>query len=223
MNPSYPSVSPLDTIIFDWDGTLADTLELWVEVATAGFKKRNIHNLTRQQIIRDTIVKYDNVYRLGIPRAEMLEFGKEINALFADRCKESKLQPHALALLTGLREKRKQLALFTSSGRDSIDQSLDCLGLSDYFTCTITHEDVTEHKPQPEGILRIAERLNTTLESMMIVGDTRNDILAGQRAGIRTVMYYPELHEELYDRDYLLGLNADWYIRDLRELLDIVE
>lgn len=200
------------------DGVLIDSIELWIEVGFQGLKEQNII-ATREQMIKG-IVKFSTLEKLGIP--DIRVFGERINTLFCERVLETKLQKNILPVLKQLTKAGKRLSVLTTSGRVAVDGILKNLKIYDYFDTIITFDDVIHHKPDPEGVLKILKKHNAQPERTIIVGDTRNDIVAGKTAGISTVMYYPDIHEQIYDRDHLLALNADFYIRDLKELLPII-
>ncbi|MBA2278855.1 HAD family hydrolase [Candidatus Saccharibacteria bacterium] len=91
----------------------------------------------------------------------------------------------------GLREALDELhkvgletAIQTNRGRDSLVPIFEHIGISDVFDTILTHEDVTEPKPNPEGIRIIAERLNIKPEEMIMVGDTAIDVLTATNAGM---------------------------------------
>lgn len=200
------------------DGVLIESIDLWIDVGLQGLKEQNIE-ATRDQMIRG-IVKFDSLAKLGVP--DLRGFGERINELFCERILDTTLQKNILPVLESLTKAEKRLSVVTTSGRMAVDGILTNLGIIGYFDTIITFEDVQNHKPNPEGLEKILKKNKTPPAEAIIIGDTRNDILAGQAAGIATVMYYPDIHEQIYDRDHLLALNADYYIKDLLDLLTIL-
>jgi pyrophosphatase PpaX len=220
MEPKQMSRKPTslyDQVIFDMDGVLIDSIEIWIQIGLDGLKEHNI-TATREQMIKG-IVKFTSLEKLGVP--DLLAFGERINTLFCERVLETKLQKNILPVLKSLKQEGKNLSVLTTSGRVAVDSILSHLEIKKYFDTVITFDDVVHHKPDPEGVHAILKKSGISADRTLIVGDTRNDILAGKAAGISTVMYYPEIHEEIYDRDHLLALNADYYIRDLLSVLSI--
>ncbi len=206
-------------VLFDMDGVLINSLELWIDVGLAGFQELKIDACTREDMIK-AIVKFETITKLGV--TDILTFGKRINELFAERVLEIELQKNILPTLEHLYKRHIPMGVVTTSGRIAVDKILNNLEIKKYFDTVITFDDVTKHKPDPESLLKAIHHIGVTPKQTIMIGDTRNDILAGMRAGTTTVMYFPEWHESIYDRDYLLGLCADYYIRDLQELVDIV-
>ncbi|KAI9768813.1 MAG: hypothetical protein M1840_004627 [Geoglossum simile] len=75
-------------------------------------------------------------------------------------------------------------------------------------------------KPDPAGILHIAESwdLSDKADSLIMVGDTLDDITAGRRAGAATVLLLNDVNDHLATHE-----NTDLCIRSLDELIGILE
>lgn len=211
--------SPYTTVLFDWDGCLANTIDVWVDCVDVCLREHNII-ASREDIISNVIVKYDNVVKLGItdPRT----FGVYLNEMILTNAPKMMLNPSAKEILHELQKANKHVGVVTSSGRKGLEIAMDALGIKDYFDVIIAHEDVSHLKPHPEGILKALKAVNASPVNAIMFGDTRNDILGGKNAGMATGLYFPPNHETLYDKDYLLALNADYYIRHLDQVLEIV-
>jgi pyrophosphatase PpaX len=205
-------------VLFDFDGCLANTLDLWIDVCRDCLHERNIA-ATREQIIRDIIVKYENITRFGIedPRA----FSDVLSNTVKHRVDKVTLNPYAAEVVNTLKEEGKSVAIVTTSSDSFVKPAIDLLGIADRIDAIVTYDSVTNHKPHPEPLELAISIMGGTRAETIMVGDTRNDILAGKAATVATSLYFPPEHEEIYDKDFLLGLNADYYIRDLREVLRI--
>src|SRR5690625_55381 len=81
---------------------------------------------------------------------------------------------------------RYQLSIFKNKNKKIDIQSLKNHDNESLFTVTIGHQDVHEGKPDPEGINRAIEALQCKKEDVLMVGDTRFDMMAGERAGVKT-------------------------------------
>jgi pyrophosphatase PpaX len=90
-------------------------------------------------------------------------------------------------VLTELRRRGYSIAVVTSKGRELGLRGLKLCSLDDLLDSAIFLEDTTVHKPHPEPILVALERLNTTADGAVYVGDSRHDIIAARAAGVRTV------------------------------------
>ena len=91
--------------------------------------------------------------------------------------------------LAALKHAGVRLGIITRNSLRSVTRVLsrfEAVGASD-FAVVITRDDALP-KPHPAGVLKAARRLNITPPELMMVGDFRFDVLAGQRAGAITVL-----------------------------------
>jgi pyrophosphatase PpaX len=75
----------------------------------------------------------------------------------------------------------------TGKARRSLDISLECLGLDNYFDVIVTGDDVEFPKPHPEGINKALEQLGVSNKVAIFLGDSDADILAGKQANVHTL------------------------------------
>lgn len=173
-------------VIFDVDGTLTRTSEL----IFASFNHVALRHLKR------TFAPSDIIALFGPPEegALLQVFGPDhIDVLMQDLLEFYAANHAAMAslhhgmedLLRFLRGKGVGLAVFTGKGRCTTSITLDALGITDYFDCVVTGNDVTHHKPHPEGILRILEHFGVGPHDALMVGDSLGDIKASRAAGVR--------------------------------------
>lgn len=83
--------------------------------------------------------------------------------------------------------KDKKLAIFSSNCRKTIERVIPDLGLKiDYI---VAKEDVSNPKPSGEGIKKILKHFNVKPVDAIFIGDSKNDILAGKDAEIKTKLW----------------------------------
>lgn len=99
------------------------------------------------------------------------------------------LMPGALELLAELSRLGLRLGLLTRNSRECTSHVLDRLQMT--FHHVVTREDHPP-KPDPAGLLHICAAWNCDPGDVLFVGDFRFDLLAGRRAGMRTVLYAPD-------------------------------
>lgn len=87
------------------------------------------------------------------------------------------------------------------------------LALSDILVCTAASDDDPRRKPNPGMLFEAAERNDLDLTRSWMIGDNEKDVEAGRRAGCRTVLVSQS--GEL--------TSADFKVRDMRELLPLLE
>src|SRR5687768_8574371 len=186
MSPITPAPR---AVIFDMDGTLADTFPLVVASWNAALRDHFGRDCTAEEVIA----------RFGVPDPEMIR-GAAPESLRDEAVERYHVHYEAehrtlarpfegvTELLAALRRGGKGLGVVTGKGRRSADISLRALGWADTFDVIITGEDVRAQKPAPHGLLEAARRLGARPNECVFVGDSPADIGAGQAAGIPTVV-----------------------------------
>jgi beta-phosphoglucomutase-like phosphatase (HAD superfamily) len=176
-------------IIFDCDGTLADTMPLhwqaWQIIA-----RRHRFSFTE-----------DRFYSLGgIPSRDILkvlsaEQGLPFDPLAVAREKEAEYLPliaqvEPINTVVGVaRENFGKIPLAVASGgtRSSIGQVLDHLGIRELFQEVVTSEDVVHQKPAPDIFLEAARRLGVPPQFCRAYEDTDLGMRAIRAAGMEAV------------------------------------
>lgn len=215
-------------IFFDWDGCLADTLGIWMELYKRSLSKRAIQ-AEEQAIVRELFNDWAGPTRFGVQDVEA--FGREIIAGLEDRIAEVTLNINARRILERLQEANKKTAILTGSKRSFVQPVLAREGIEQFVDLIVSLDDVMHHKPNPEAVekalgnfdpvLARAER-SRRFEQAIMVGDSIKDIEMGKNAGIATVLYFPDKNRRFYDPEWLESCCPDFVIRDFLELLDIV-
>jgi beta-phosphoglucomutase family hydrolase len=176
-------------IIFDCDGTLADTMPLhwraWQTIASR-------HRFTFSR---------DRFYSLGgVPSRDILkllcaEQGLTLDPFDVAREKEAAYLPLIAqvepinAIVAIAREHFGRIPLAVASGgtRRSIGQVLDHLGIRQLFQAIVTNEDVARQKPAPDIFLEAARRLGAPPQSCRAYEDTDLGLQAIRAAGMEAV------------------------------------
>ena len=87
-------------------------------------------------------------------------------------------------LLIELKKANVLLSIYTGKGRTSSLITLDELGLIEFFDLIVTGDDVKNHKPSPEGIVKFLEKFNLDPSQVLMIGDAPSDIIAAQMSGV---------------------------------------
>jgi beta-phosphoglucomutase len=177
-----------DSILFDFDGVLADTepvhFACWREIL-AGFEI----DLPWPYYQRECIGVADWVMleRLGasklppIPVEELWPSYARKQELFRDRIKaQPPFQPQTLELLKKLHSDYK-LAVVSSSHRSEIEPPLERAGIRPLFQALVCGHEVPNLKPAPDPYLRAAEVLAS--RTPLVIEDSDAGVAAGEAAG----------------------------------------
>jgi len=175
-------------ILFDWDGCLANTLQIWMESYKKVFALFGFYP-SEKDIAEKVFGKWDGNRVIGVTDDEMFRerLFKEVNY----RLIKAKLFDHVYETLHSLRNSGKKLALLSSSPKVIVNKAMKLNNVTDLFEINICHEDVTNHKPNPEGVNRIIKFFKADKKDFIMVGDADKDVEACHNAGISSCLFYP--------------------------------
>ncbi len=97
------------------------------------------------------------------------------------------LYPNVLDTLKLLNSKGYSLAIVTNKPFSFIEPILKSLEMFELFDYFIGGDSLVDKKPSPLPLLHVCERLNVTIKESIMVGDSKNDILAGQACSMDTI------------------------------------
>lgn len=201
--------------LFDWDGSLADTLPIWFEGFKKVFAKHDI-KVTNDTIGNEVIGDWDGPQRLGITNNE--SFFDEVEAEVIDKLNSVKLNSGALDLLKQIKTKGGKIAVVTASRKRWVKTALRNNGLRDLVDVFLGMEDVEFVKPHPEAIEKALRLMGGKPEEALMVGDNGKDIMAGKRAGVKTGLYFPPRYQEFYGKDGQKNFGPTYVIEDFVEM-----
>lgn len=179
------------TYIFDFDGTLADTLPLCFDCFRKVFKHFNNIEMTDEEIVQsfgpseETIIKKVLINKKDAPKAIEMFYTLYLQQHDSFITREEVTQ--ILTLLDDLKSNQKKIGIVTGKERRVLDKSLNQLGLKEYFDTIITDDDVINHKPDSEGLLKALNIMDSRPEEAVFFGDGNADVGAGRNAGVATV------------------------------------
>jgi HAD superfamily hydrolase (TIGR01509 family) len=205
-------------VIFDVDGTLADSLEHYYAFACELVERAGAPPVSRERVFGLMGSGDPDLLRKLFPadspdlQATLARVTREVFGSWMRRMAEE-TEPHAgcVDLLHSLHASGYRLGIATSSGRAL--PFLDRWGVRHVFRSIVGREDVRQRKPHPESILRCIAGLDVPASAAVYVGDSPIDIEAGRAAGARTVgvLTGTSSREVLaaVEPDYILGSAAD--------------
>jgi phosphoglycolate phosphatase/pyrophosphatase PpaX len=174
-------------VLFDVDGTLVNTWELYIESFL-----RSMEDLVGRRLTLEELAALHPTSELRVLR-QVLASDDELPAAHEGFLTHlSRLHPELYAgvydgvpeMLDALRERGLTLGLVTGKSRGAWAVTEPVAGLGD-FAVAVMDDDVSEPKPAPEGILAAVAGLGAAPEETVYVGDAVNDARAARAAGVR--------------------------------------
>ena len=102
-------------------------------------------------------------------------------------CVKTLPYPNVRSTLQSLQSKGYRLAIVTNKPFAFVEPILKGLELLAFFEYFIGGDSLEEKKPSPLPLLYVCEHLNVSVEECVMVGDSKNDILAGNACGMQTI------------------------------------
>jgi beta-phosphoglucomutase len=181
-----------EAVIFDWDGTLADTRKVVVASFQKALRETGC-NISDEFIERRIGIGAAVTFR-EIMRAAQMQFDEALISRLLERkvqteielTSEVKLFPGAHALLEALQGKVK-LGLASMNNRRVIAHLLSALKLESFFYAVLTAEDISRSKPNPEIFLKCAAQLKSAPKQCVVIEDSIFGVKAAKAAGMGCV------------------------------------
>ncbi|WP_274570782.1 HAD-IA family hydrolase [Neisseria leonii] len=198
-NTQFASDKRPQVIIFDWDGTLADTAGPIVAAMRAAFAENGLTpppSETVRQLIGYSLpvmvarlaADCDSSVQARIMRSYMLGTLNPNNGgmrLFDD----------ALPCLDALKTAGFRLAVATGKGRAGLDKAIVQTGTADYWETTCCADECPS-KPAPDMVREICGELGVLPSCVWVVGDTVYDVQMALAAGAQAVAVTTGAHDE---------------------------
>lgn len=209
-------------LIFDWDGTLFDSINTICSCMLLAGKLAGANEKTAAQV--------QNIIGLGLDEAVEVVWSEAPlsmrNAIVAhyktEFMKGAHIPPEpyegVLSVLNRLKVAGYVLAVATGKSRRGLDRALETTATEGYFSATRC-ADETVSKPDPLMLNQLLAELNIQAEEALMIGDTEYDLAMATNAGMRSIGVSYGAHEV----HRLLAHNPIKVIDHFPELLDILQ
>lgn len=176
---------PLRALLFDWDGTLADSAAASFRCYVRLFESFRI--IFDQERFESTYSPnwYRTYAAVGLPE----ESWADADALWLEHYarEECCLVPGAKQALQRAGESGLVQGLVTSGSRERVVRDLASTGVSGFFRTVVCGEDALRPKPHPDALLLALERLGVDSGHAAYVGDSPEDVEMARAAGVYAV------------------------------------
>jgi HAD superfamily hydrolase (TIGR01509 family) len=205
-------VRPIDAVVFDLDGLLIDSEQVWDRARQELARERGGHwtESASRDMMGMSSLEWSRYMHdvIGVPDAP-----EEISAAVVRRLEQ--IYRDELPLFDGALEAVERLAahwplgLASSSNRELIDLVLELSGMERFFRATVSSEEVARGKPAPDVYLEAARRLGIAPDRCAAIEDSEAGILSAKAAGMRVLAipnpHYPPNEQALAAADEMLG------------------
>lgn len=216
-----------ELIIFDFDGTLINSIPDLTLAINKMLLHYNLAPLTVEQVTpfigNGAKPLVQRALNLAMPNQEVSEalFAEAFDIYYAAysevTCKDTFMYPGVLETLEYLDKKGYKMVICTNKPYGFIAPILDKLDIAKFFITWLGEDSLAHKKPEAAPLLHLAEITGTSLEKCLMVGDSKNDILAAKNAGIESVgvTYGYNYNESIADYNPTLVVD---HFSDLQEL-----
>lgn len=210
----------IDAVIFDMDGTLVDSMWIWVAVDEEYLKK---YHLTEPETFHEDMegmsyLEVAEYYHRVFPTLSrtVQEIMDEWHGMAYDKyMHEVPLKKGVKEFIETMRREGRKIGMATSNTRKLVDDTLDALGIAELFDVVKTSEEAGAGKPAPDVYLYTAQELGVAPEHCLVFEDVPAGIMAGKNAGMRVCAVEDDFSAPLVVKKRAL---ADYYIQDYEDI-----
>jgi len=222
-------------IIFDLDGVIYDITDAIKKAVEDGVEKYKL-DVEIDNVLQEIAHLIEEIQHYPVPkiilnsydllRVEFLGDMSYIKKLriaiflfnqFNEYREDSKLFDGIDRFIENISKKNLKLAILTNNKSQYAEEILNKFDLTNYFPTIIGFNDVSEVKPNPEGINKIVEKWEIKPEETIFIGDMTTDVDAGKAAGVKIVCVASGLAE----KNALLEHNPDFLVENTSELMEL--
>ena len=225
MSPAEPGIKG---VIFDLDETIIDSLGTYMAAFNQGTGIFDLEPVTQKALA----CLLDQGYRLGDILCELFPFvftdeqkrqacEVEIRQVYHELQKEKvTLKPGANETLQSLKDKGLRIGIVMGRMTEGERKwrEIQRLNIRHFIDVMVTAAEAPA-KPAPDGIIKCIRELGLSPEECVFVGDSRVDVIAGKRAGVKTVAVLTGVAS----RELLAGEGPDCVLTDLNLLFSCLD
>jgi pyrophosphatase PpaX len=210
---------PFSVVLFDLDGTLIDTNHLIVSSFQHTFREKLGREVGAEEIYQyfgepliTTMERYSQE-RAG----ELTDFYRTFNVANHDFL--IRQFDGVLDALAALKAADIKLGIVTSKKHEMARRGLRVSRLEEFFDTVVGMDETEQHKPDAEPALLALRRLGVAPgDDVLMVGDSRFDILCGKNAGLKTAA----VAWSVTGRDALASSGPDYWVKHPADLVPLV-
>lgn len=214
----------IDTVIFDFDGTVMDTNNIIIKSWQHTFNTLRGRDADLDVLHSSFGEPLEYTIERFFPELPVEEAIKVYRDYHRDKFVDMiELFPGIEEMLAKLKSKGFKTGLATSRLKITTYQGLEKYDLFKYFDVIVTVDDVEESKPDPKFLLRTLEKIGSDPGTSAMVGDTRLDIACANNAGATSILVgWSQALAGKTKEDFTGNEVPDYIIQTPDELFDII-
>ncbi len=174
-----------DVVVFDWDGTIADTTSLITKGMRATCLAMGYPDPGADCVLSTIgLSRAESMQQIcpDCPMERWQEFYERYFSWYRSEEAVLDIRDGMRELFQTLSDKGYRLAIATGKSRVGLNRVLDQFNCAEYFEVTRTGDD-TFSKPNPAMLMEISDEMGVMLKRMVMVGDSEHDLLMAKNAG----------------------------------------
>jgi len=189
-------------VVFDWEGTLSDPLELVLNCIAVEAKRLHLGEMDEALVRRSLELGLVSTVKKAFPHLTVMQYEallETVQRALMTRHAEVWLVPGARELIHRLQQEGFDLAIATNRGERSLHRALQACGLEEYFRVTRSAGQVPP-KPCPQMLEEILMIFSIPADEALMIGDSPTDMEMAGSAGMDAIgmnLYFQHASELL--------------------------
>lgn len=210
------------TIIFDLDGTLLDTLDDLHDSVNAALEKNGFPGRGREEVRQFLGNGIRNLVEKSMPEGASIAAAdvvfEDFKAHYIKHC-EDKTKPFdgMMELLRELREKGYRMAIVSNKADQAVKELAEKY-FKGYISVAIGEREGVKRKPEPDSVFEAMRLLEAEKETSIYIGDSEVDRATAKNAGLPCVLVTWGFRTE----ELLHSLEPEYLVHEPEEILSIV-
>lgn len=214
----------MKAVVFDFDGTLVDSMEFWENLAknylsSIGVRATDDLNKTIEKLTVDEGIAYMKE-RFNIPKS-VVEIKEEMDLLLVNYYREDvKLKPNVIELLERLKDKGIRIAIASLTDEKLIMSVLKRYDIDHYFQFIQTCENTGLSKDNEKFFKLVSENLNLEPKEIVVFEDSLYSMIAAKAAGLEVIGV--EDYFAIKNLEKILEV-TDGYVKNFNEFIEMLD
>lgn len=181
---------PKKFIIWDWNGTLLDDMQICIDGINQLLRDRSVKELTPgryRDIFTFPVMEYYRTAGFDLEKEPFAFPARQFINLYREKLGQSRLFPDATSTLQYFKDKGYTQAILSAMEQELLDQTTDKFGIRNYFTAIQGINDHYAHSKVAQA-RSIIKTLEASPENITYIGDTIHDHEVGLETGCEVIL-----------------------------------